>query len=65
MSHVVIELADEGGSVRAGVTFIDGFNRFSNAHQTANLMLKQMDSIMKRQETVTEEVATKLNLASV
>lgn len=68
MSHVIIELADEGGSVKAGVSFVDGYNRFSNAHQTANLVLKHLDSIMQREkEEVSEvtDVADKLGLPSV
>lgn len=68
MSHVVIELADEGGGVTAGVSFVDGFNKFSNAHQTANLILKHLDSIMQREKVEVSEVtdvADKLGIASV
>jgi hypothetical protein len=65
MSQVVIELADEGGSVKAGITFIGGYNRYSNSHNVANNVMKHLDAIMKREETATTEVAAKLGLASV
>lgn len=62
MSFVTIELVDEHGSVRAGVNFQDGFNRYSAAHQTANMILRHLDEIMQRKEDITD-VADKLGVA--
>lgn len=68
MSFATIELVDEAGAVKASVTFVDGWNKYSSAHQTANLILKHLDEIMRREkEEVSEvtDVADKLGLASV
>lgn len=62
MSQATIELVDHLGEIRVSVNFKDGFDKDSNAHQVANLMLKSMDGLMERKEDITD-VADKLGLS--
>jgi hypothetical protein len=48
MSRLAITLEDVDGSVQANVVWEDGFDKDSNAHQVAKLILDHMDSIMER-----------------
>jgi hypothetical protein len=54
MSKVTITLTDDAGQIACNAHFEDGFNRFSHAHQHAQILLKKMDELCgpKSGETV-------------
>lgn len=56
MAEVTITLKDEKGSIAVSVNYVDGYNKFSNAHQVSRIVLQQMDELMTPQEPPTIEV---------
>lgn len=52
MSKVTITLKDVDGAVEANVVFSGDFDKTSPAHQVANLVLKHLDEVMRKQTEV-------------
>lgn len=48
MPKATISLEDKDGGIDFSLTFDNGFNIFSNAHQIAQLMCKHADSMLER-----------------
>lgn len=52
MASVTITLSDDKGSVAVSVNYVDGYNKFSNAHQVSRIVVQQMDELMTKQQEV-------------
>ena len=48
MSIATITLEDDGAAVACKLIFGGGYNKTSNAHQAAQMLITQMDSLMER-----------------
>jgi len=57
MSTATFVLEDEGGAVAAKLTFTEGFNPQSRAHQAAQMLMKLMDERCQNLGPVPEKPA--------
>jgi len=46
IAHIVLE--DDNGAVACKLVFAGGYNRSSGAHQAAQILIGQMDTLMER-----------------